>query len=136
MIHPAPDAIASIVLQKYASFRFKPPPRQFTILAAFVLSDNAGNLKVISVGTGSKCLPGVRLENGGHALHDSHAEVLARRGAVRWLLAEIQRAREDTCAWLSERPNGKYALKHGVSVHLYVSTLPCKPYLPFLWKIF
>ena len=128
MQHPAPDALASIALRQYDSLKFQPPPRQFTILAAFVLSNPTGDLQVISLGTGSKCLPGIRLENGGNAVHDSHAEVLARRGAVRWLLEEVRRVGQkgEASAWIAQQPDGKFAPRPGVLVHLYVSTLPCE----------
>lgn len=126
-----PDEIARAAQAQYARLNFKPPPQQFTVLAAFVLQDpaNADALKVVSLGTGSKCLPGARLQHGGDALHDSHAEVLARRGAVRWLLEEVER----TCSggeesrWIEEIPyeSRRFRLRPGVRVWLYVSTLPC-----------
>ncbi|GJE84920.1 adenosine deaminase/editase [Phanerochaete sordida] len=127
MVHPAPDAVVQAVLKQYSSLGFTPPPRQFTILAAFVLSDENAGLKVVSLGTGSKCMPDMRLENGGDAVHDSHAEVLARRCAVRWLLEEVKRAAASPAGspWLRSQPDGKFALASGVAVHLYVSTLPC-----------
>jgi tRNA-specific adenosine deaminase 1 len=89
-------------------------------------------LECISLGAGSKCLPQVRLAslNGG-VLHDSHAEVLARRSAMVWLAEEILTMSEDPdCSagsrWLvkSDSP-GRYTLRAGVRVHLYVSALPC-----------
>lgn len=126
-----PDEIARAAHAQYARLNFKPPPQQFTVLAAFVLQDpaNADALKVVSLGTGSKCLPGARLQHGGDALHDSHAEVLARRGAVRWLLEEVER----TCTgveesrWIEEivHESRKFRLRPTVRVWLYVSTLPC-----------
>lgn len=131
MVHPSEDAIANIALEQYASLGFKPPPRQHTILAAFVLADTVGTLKCISLGTGSKCLPAMRLQNGGNTVHDSHAEVLARRGAVRWLLEEVRRAnasvaRGEEPLWISQQEDGKFKLKPGITLHLYVSTLPCE----------
>ncbi|EKM59450.1 uncharacterized protein PHACADRAFT_191808 [Phanerochaete carnosa HHB-10118-sp] len=126
MIRPTSDAIVEAVFKQYTSLRFKPPPRQFTILAAFILSDDNASLKVISLGTGSKCLPGIRLENGGNVVHDSHAEVLARRCAIRWFLEEIKRPGSRAgSSWVREQPGGKFALAPHISMHLYVSTLPC-----------
>ncbi|KAL0949013.1 hypothetical protein HGRIS_009110 [Hohenbuehelia grisea] len=120
-----PDEIVSKILQTYASSRFSPPDGQFTILAAFVLVKNT-TTKVISLGTGTKCLPTSRLPPSGDALHDSHAEVLARRGAVRWFLEEILRcARGEASGWIGETQDDKFALSEGVALKLYVSTLPC-----------
>jgi tRNA-specific adenosine deaminase 1 len=131
MPYPVADEIVATVLQQYDSLGFKPPPRQFTILAAFVLSDGNGRIKIVSLGTGSKCLPGTRLQDGGNAVHDSHAEVLARRGAIRWFLEEVRRVKvnwtDSESIWIEEKADGKFALRAGVLMHLYVSTLPCRP---------
>lgn len=128
MAEHTPDDIANAVLTLYTSLSFRPPAGKFTILAAFVLSDPAGSLKIISLGTGSKCLPATRLERGGDMLHDSHAEVIARRGAVRWLLEEIGRAKTAAhgSPWLAEGPHGRLHLANGVRVYFYVSTVPCE----------
>lgn len=131
MVHPSPDDIANAVLKLYSSLNFRPPANQFTVLAAFVLSSQSDTqpLKVVSLGTGSKCLPAIRLQNGGDALHDSHAEVIARRGAVRWLLEEVERVLQSSCgglSWLERVSDGRFKLLDGVKLHLYVSTVPCK----------
>ena len=73
----------------------------------------------------------MRLEDGGNTVHDSHAEVLARRGAVRWFLEEIHRTKTPDSSgsgslWIHEISQGKFALRPDVLVHLYVSTLPCE----------
>ncbi len=123
-----PDDVASTVLNVYSSLAFRPPPRQFTILASFVLSDQAHGLKVISIGTGSKCLPAIRLQHGGDALHDSHAEVLARRGALRWFLEETERASSSSykSPWIERCEDKRYAMKSGSRLHLYITTVPCE----------
>ena len=67
-------------------------------------------------------------------LHDSHAEVLARRGMMRVLWQEIIRYDNDGkldaegCSGLrllSKLPNGKFQLQSNVQLHLYVSDSPC-----------
>lgn len=122
------DEIANAALEIYSRLSFEPPNGKFTILAAFVLRNSlSGEPKVISLGTGSKCLPEIRLCKEGDTVHDSHAEVLARRGAVRWLMEEIKRyAAAGTSEWIERIPSGRFALKSGIQVTLYVSTLPCK----------
>lgn len=127
MVPPSADDIVRPVLNLYSSTGFRPPLNQFTILAAFILSNKTGVIKVISLGTGSKCLPGIRLRNGGDALHDSHAEVVARRGAVRWFLEEIERVKATGGSiWMGETSSGLFGLLPGVRLHFYVSTVPCK----------
>ncbi|KAI0771964.1 hypothetical protein BD413DRAFT_604099 [Trametes elegans] len=106
----------------------QPPDGQFTILAAFVLR-TPDQLKVISLGTGSKCLPASRLPEAGDALHDSHAEVLARRGAIRWVLEEVGRVCSDeppyVSSWIHAGTDGRYALRGDVVLDMYISTVPC-----------
>lgn len=126
-----PDKISSSVLELYSSLAFKPSTGHYTVLASIILSARSeGSVKVISLSTGSKCLPTARLPPRGDALHDSHAEVLARRGAVRWFLEEIGRlSSAGTSDWIQKcdpGENAKHALKDGVHIHMYISTIPCK----------
>jgi tRNA-specific adenosine deaminase 1 len=79
----------------------------------------------VSLGTGVKVLPATKLPPVGDTIHDSHAEILARRGLVRWLIEESARVakgteNEDVVEWV----NGKFGLRDGVEVWLYISALP------------
>lgn len=101
-------------------------PGQYTILAGIVLSNGDRDYKCISLGTGSKCLPQAHLPHAGEALHDSHAEVIARRGAIHWFLREMCQSNEYKSQWLLYSPDDRrWHLKESVQVHMYVSTLPC-----------
>ena len=65
----------------------KPVENEWTTLAS-ILSINQGNdgkasLKVLCLTTGTKCLPEKLLPFDGSLIHDSHAEVLARRCFIR-----------------------------------------------------
>lgn len=128
MVDDSPDHVASLVLATYSKLNFKPPSGQFTILAAFVLR-TTDQLKIVSLGTGSKCLPAERLPKAGDALHDSHAEVLARRGAIRWLLEEIARVCPEDAdyasPWLTRGADGLFMLHETVQLDMYISTVPC-----------
>lgn len=155
------DRIASACINLYLSHRkFHPPPRsngipQYTILSGIVLASSSSahsvdkhpDLMCVSLGTGSKCLPASKLPRDGAALHDSHAEIVARRGAVRWFLEEIQRSvrSEDGFAsdWIERDLEnegeeagtagiGMWKLRENVSIHMYVSTLPCEFFLLLL----
>lgn len=102
------------------------PANRWTVLASFTLT-RQGHVKVISMATGTRCLPAERLESTGCVLFDSHAEVLSRRGFVRWALEEILRLRAGHQSdWLQLCTSGTAHLNSDVCVHLYVSTLPCK----------
>lgn len=139
------DVVAAVLAQ-YASLPWAPQPGKHTVLAAFALYDShSGRTQLLALGVGAKCLPANRLPARGDALHDSHAEVIARRGAVRWLLEEAQRtvahrhqqhARgspflASVSAWLSacegpaEGGPPVFALRDGVRLWMYASTVPC-----------
>jgi tRNA-specific adenosine deaminase 1 len=124
MLYDGPEEVSAHVLELYSSLTFKPPPCQFTVLASLVLVSTEG-LKAISLATGSKCLPAARLPDQGDALHDSHAEILARRAAILWFLEEIARSTTGNSQWIEQGDDGRYDLKNGVQIHMYISTPPC-----------
>jgi tRNA-specific adenosine deaminase 1 len=148
------DEAVEAALEIYNGIGFKPPPKQFTVLAAFYLakhpSQSLDNFdvrhlpKIISLSTGTKCVPAIKYSPRGELVHDSHAEALARRGAARWLLEEIGRisdSREYISDWLTytdttpsidSDKQPRYKLRDGVQVNMYISTLPCVSRSPFL----
>ncbi|OJA07704.1 hypothetical protein AZE42_01869 [Rhizopogon vesiculosus] len=120
-------ALVHTVQKQYASLNLKLPLGTFTILAAIALtsSESLTQPKIIALATGCKCLPKDKLPLQGEALHDSHAEVLARRCAVRWLFEEIDRAVSGLGShWISKSADGRYDLKDGVHMIMYISTPP------------
>ncbi|ESK93610.1 trna-specific adenosine deaminase 1-like [Moniliophthora roreri MCA 2997] len=122
------DSAIREILDTYADLKFVVPSSQWTVLASFFLSDTIFfEIKVISICTGTKCLPSACLPFEGEAIHDSHAEVLARRSAIRWVQEEVIRILdgEYTSQWLVREESGKYGLRDGVQLNLYVSTVPC-----------
>lgn len=123
-------ALVENILGKYHSLNHRPNDGAYTILAALALSSPDSDLptQIIALATGCKCLPRDRLPEQGDALHDSHAEVLARRSALRWFLEEIRRyvVRGGQSQWLVRDHDGMFRLKHGVRMTMYISTPPCK----------
>ncbi|ORY31640.1 domain-domain-containing protein [Naematelia encephala] len=130
------DEIARAAIDAYAALpkHGKPTIRpngvpEWTILAAIYLvapSTSSHRLIPISLGAGVKVLPASRLPPLGDAVHDCHAEVLARRGFVRWLILEAGRVfRGEAHEGVLEWHQGKFGLKRGVETWLYVSALPC-----------
>lgn len=123
------DDLVSLVHAQYATCGFKPSNAyQYTVLAAFVLTSPSRAPKLVSLATGSKCLPQSRLPPLGDALHDSHAEVLARRGLIKWLYEEARACVVGRCAsdWMAVRAGGKWGLQDDVRLNMYISTVPCE----------
>ena len=89
----------------------------------------AGNLKVVALGVGTKFLaPTVAADDStsGACVRDSHAEVLARRSLLRWIYAQLdlclQGGQAAECSVLERGPNGKCQLRGSCALHLYTST--------------
>lgn len=74
------------------------------------------------MGTGLKCLPFSKLCKTGDILHDSHAEVIARRGFMKFLLDQVNNDQKDSPFYLQDE---KFALKSEYSFHMYISQSPC-----------
>ncbi|KAJ4472103.1 adenosine deaminase/editase [Lentinula aciculospora] len=122
---PSDDTHITSIHTLYSQLKIYPQSSQYTVLSAFYLtSSTSRDCKIISIGTGTKCLPKCRLPIQGEAVHDSHAEILARRGAIRWLLEEILHYRVGGSQWI-ERQAGVYRFREGIHLHMYISTVPC-----------
>ncbi|XP_021717487.1 tRNA-specific adenosine deaminase 1-like isoform X1 [Chenopodium quinoa] len=116
----------------------KPQGREVTVLAAFLLSSPSQDLEVVALGTGTKCLPRSSRSSNGDVVNDSHAEIIARRALLRFFYSQIH-----SYCDLSERPQGvdgrklplyleidgsgqgRYKIKEGWNLHMYISQLPC-----------
>lgn len=125
------DRVVSATHELYASLPAHGKPRvrdngvaEWTILASISLTKN-GEVTPIALGTGVKCLPAAKLPPLGDTLHDSHAEVLARRGLMRWLIAEAEAAHDGRSDFL-DWDGSLFSLAPRVEVWLYVSALPVR----------
>lgn len=84
--------------------------------------------------TGLKCLPADKLPLYGDVLHDSHAEIIARRGLRLWLYGQLDLyySKEESNAPDLLEPSGDYGpflrIKPKYKLAMYISTLPCKTY--------
>uniref|UniRef100_A0A182SFR4 tRNA-specific adenosine deaminase 1 n=1 Tax=Anopheles maculatus TaxID=74869 RepID=A0A182SFR4_9DIPT len=135
-----PNRIASECLAKYESLPKTGKPNdsfEWTIVSAIVLlktprkdtNEKTENIHVVALGTGTKCLAGNELSPSGERVNDSHAEVLARRAFLRYLLEQIENALSDGKESIFEKQtpeaSGKLSLKDGHSFHFFTTHSPC-----------
>ena len=101
------------------------------VLASVVLerrsSDDRNNrLCIVSLGAGSKSIGGAYLTKKGDKVHDCHAEVLARRGLIRFLYSQLEEIKNGNQQMsIFENKGSVCAPKEGVSFHLFISKPPC-----------
>ncbi|XP_026549605.1 double-stranded RNA-specific adenosine deaminase-like [Notechis scutatus] len=93
------------------------------ILAAIIMRKGQDGLGVVvSIGTGNRCVKGEELSLKGETVNDCHAEIISRRGFLRFLYSELMAfdplATEESIFQLAE--DGKLKIKDDVSFHLYI----------------
>uniref|UniRef100_A0A1A7YY39 Adenosine deaminase, RNA-specific n=2 Tax=Iconisemion striatum TaxID=60296 RepID=A0A1A7YY39_9TELE len=96
------------------------------ILATIVMRRGEGLGTVVSLGTGNRCVKGEELSLKGETVNDCHAEIISRRGFVRFLYSELLRhddGADDSIFQPGE--DNKLQIKPDITFHLYISTAPC-----------
>ena len=86
--------------------------------------------EVVSLGTGNRCIVGTRMSLEGLTVNDCHAEVISRRGLLRFLYQKLLDHEEDDPKSIYEpvtdgADGATLRLKPGVTFHMYISTAPC-----------
>ncbi|XP_054631398.1 tRNA-specific adenosine deaminase 1 isoform X2 [Dunckerocampus dactyliophorus] len=129
------DDIAQLCYETFNALphRGKPEPgREWTLLAAVVKVTRCANSdtvekEVVSLGTGTKCIGQTAMSPKGDVLNDSHAEVIARRGCIRYLTQQLHRAVSGRGSHVFCRATcpGKWRLQPGVSFLFFTSHTPC-----------
>ncbi|XP_059946618.1 double-stranded RNA-specific adenosine deaminase isoform X3 [Mesoplodon densirostris] len=108
---------------------FQPSLLGRKILAAIIMKKDSEDLGVVvSLGTGNRCVKGDSLSLKGETVNDCHAEIISRRGFVRFLYSELMKYNPQTAKdSIFEPAKGgeKLQIKKTVSFHLYISTAPC-----------
>ncbi|XP_067650751.1 tRNA-specific adenosine deaminase 1-like [Haliotis asinina] len=109
----------------------KPAMGQWTLLSAVVMTTQAGSgfsMKVVAMGTGSKCIGKSKMSKAGDVVNDSHAEIIARRSFLCYLYEDLRMvygggqgevflAPQDGCH--------RCKMKPGVHFHFFTSQTPC-----------
>lgn len=122
------DKIASLAHQKFNSLAATVMESMVgkKVLAALVMktsSDDVGH--VVSLGLGNRCITGTFLSLEGQTVNDSHAEIITRRGFIRFLYQQLLSYAAKQTDTIFEQSNAKLALKKEITFHLYISTAPC-----------
>jgi hypothetical protein len=131
------DAVAAAIIAQFDSLprNGKPTHGEWTVLAGIAAvraTPTTPLIHVLSCCTGTKCLGRSRLQGCGSLLHDSHAEVIARRNMLLSVLKEFTRIVGEgpgasSSGFVLEWPLGEQRPRviPGTRLCLYVSQSPC-----------
>ncbi|MED6264314.1 hypothetical protein CHARACLAT_013483 [Characodon lateralis] len=96
------------------------------ILATIVMRRGEGLGTVVSLGTGNRCVKGEELSLKGETVNDCHAEIISRRGFIRFLYSELLKHCDGADDSIFEpAEENKLKIKSDITFHLYISTAPC-----------
>lgn len=123
------DKVAEISLKSYSQQPRTAKPNkegEWTLFASIVL-DTGSNMKVVALGTGSKCIGQSKMSNCGDILNDSHAEIMARRGFVRYLYNQVKIMYKlgKSALFCDLDSENKCILKENIKFYLFISHTPC-----------
>ena len=124
--------VTKSILQQFAklSKKGKPKDSEWTVLSSIFLfkEDKPSDFHIVCLATGTKCLDGDtrRQSLPGTLLHDSHAEVLARRGLIYWILEQIDTvSRGGISIFIAKCPDGHYEWVQKWKIGMVSTHLPC-----------
>ncbi|KAK6617810.1 hypothetical protein RUM43_014038 [Polyplax serrata] len=116
---------ACIELYKEFPDKLKPNKDEWTVMSAVVGVFEEKHIKVLSFGTGSKCIGRSMLSEKGDVLNDSHAEVIARRAFLKYLYNEMLFYNETCTSDVLYRKDILFIVKDSVKFYFVTSMLPC-----------
>ncbi|XP_076026126.1 tRNA-specific adenosine deaminase 1 [Genypterus blacodes] len=129
------DEVARLSYERFRALprRGKPEAgREWSLLATVLRAERRPDterveMEVVSLATGTKCIGQSAMSADGDVLNDSHAEVIARRGCIRYLLQELHRAvsGDHSSVFCPAEQQGKWRLQPGVSFLFFTSHTPC-----------
>lgn len=125
LCEPTADRIAILSLDKFKKLpkTGKPSCKEWTVLSSILkYNQKTDLLEVVSIGTGTKCLgKDYILSGSGEIINDSHAEVMARRGLLRYLMESIKKRNH----FFYDNTIKKFRMDPTISFHFFTTHPPC-----------
>ena len=123
------NSMVKLVLDWYDEKKLNLGLNEWTVLSGIIAKLPDESFRLLSVGTGTKCLGKSQRNEDGWVIHDSHAEVLAKRAFQRYLHLEIA----DCNKYRDGKPHSDSILQRidektfelKWKLYLYVSETPC-----------
>jgi tRNA-specific adenosine deaminase 1 len=119
------NRISELCLRHFDQLKKTGKPKvgeEWTVLSAIVeLNGKSNNLKVVTMGSGTKCLNSLQLSSKGDVINDSHAEVMARRGFLRYLLDDMVMQQ----SFKFNATTNYFDLDENLSFHFFTTHAPC-----------
>nr|QOJ54019.1 double-stranded RNA adenosine deaminase [Perionyx excavatus] len=122
------DKIASLAHQKFNGLAATVVESMVgkKVLAALVMKTSPDDVgRVISLGLGNRCITGTFMSLEGQTVNDSHAEIITRRGFIRFLYQQLLSYSSNQTDTIFEPSKIKLKVKENITFHLYISTAPC-----------
>ncbi|KAJ3220463.1 hypothetical protein HK099_004340 [Clydaea vesicula] len=104
--------------------------QEYTVLATILMEDKSFadcELKVIALGTGTRCLGSKQLSDSGTIINDSHAEIICKRAFQKYLYAELKKYffKKESSILNFNVEKGIWCLKDEIKFHFFVSQAFC-----------
>ncbi|XP_064640881.1 tRNA-specific adenosine deaminase 1-like [Lineus longissimus] len=127
------DTIAKCSYDHYGDLPRKGKPqegKEWTLLAAIVQEteqDDTSVFQVVAMGTGTKCLGQSKMSKIGDIVNDSHAEVIARRAFLNYLLYHVEGFYETGSSeiFTVDEKTLRFSIEKGIAFHFFTSHTPC-----------
>ena len=96
------------------------------MFACIFLETPQNEFNVVSVGSGTRCCAGSVISCSGDVIHDTHAEIMARRGLIHFLMCNLKcYFNGETAGDMFEEFDDILRIREGFKFHLYISHAPC-----------
>ena len=93
---------------------------------AAVILKHGDRCEIVAATKGNDFISESQKLTNSHSIRDCHAEILARRGLILFILREMEKANRGVPdCWVVKHGKCDYSIKRGVEFHLYVSKVPC-----------